>query len=85
MKLNSRDLSSFNRCTIRRNHNEITTKSAKGNAYNKAVLVKSIIKESLIKTSDFLKQSPAKTRAFFTRIVIKHAPSRSLLYKIMYI
>ena len=48
MKLNSRDLSSFNRCTIRRNHNEITTKSAKGNSYNKAVLVKSIIKESLI-------------------------------------
>ena len=48
MKLNSKDLSSFNRCTIRRNHNEITTKSAKGNAYNKAVLVKSIIKESLI-------------------------------------
>lgn len=52
MKFNSRDLSMYNRCKKRREHNDIITKSAKNNIYDKAVLLKGIIKDALINHPD---------------------------------
>ena len=49
MKFNSRDLSTYNRCKKRRNMSDIITKSATNDIYNRTILVKTAIKEFLLK------------------------------------
>lgn len=48
MKYKARDLNNLNRCTKRRQYETVSTKSITNNVYDKAVLVKTILKEALI-------------------------------------